>query len=77
MTFTTVYSIGQQMVWKIGGKSLIITGIKVLGVDHHEYVCSYADSDGNPKELAFMEQEIEPWKTGDIGFGKKVSNDPN
>ena len=68
MTITTKYDIGQQMVWKIGGKPLIIVGIKTLSENHHEYVCSYADSDGNPKELAFMEWEIEPWKAGDIGF---------
>jgi hypothetical protein len=69
----TAYDIGQQMLWKIGGKPLIIIGIKVLSETCIEYVCSYCDSDGNPKELAFAEHEIEPWISGDIGFGKKLS----
>jgi uncharacterized protein YodC (DUF2158 family) len=68
MTITTKYDIGQQMTWKIGGKPLIITGVKVLSETYMEYVCSYSDHDGNPKELAFTEQEIEPWKAGDMGF---------
>ena len=76
MNITTKYNIGQIMLWNIGNKPLIIVAIKVLSATHHDYICSYADSDGNPKESTFVETEIEPWNGNGIGFKKNEEKMP-
>jgi len=71
MKIETKYSIGDVILWKVNGIALIVTAIKVLNESYAEYMCSFSDSDGQPKESTFTECELEPWTNGFMGFGGK------
>jgi hypothetical protein len=70
MTIDTKYSIGDLLSWRIGGKVLLVCGLKIYAEKGVEYICSYANSDGLPTEGTFKECEVEPWSNKQIGFTK-------